>query len=454
MKTTRKMRKVAGSVLVAALLLGGAMWVQAQEPLADACPEGSILEGDIGIGGLECSNCSFRVNEDGERLWMFRSEPVIGSVRAGGPAHGALRGGDLIVAIDGVLITTREGGQRLANIKPGDTVELTIRRGRESRQVAIIAAARCARRTPVVAAPVAAAEPAPAVAVEAVPVPPAADVELAPGIAIPDRFPLAPRVAIERSIRIRGLFPSGWFGFGIRCNCEVQTSQEEEPPVWMFREPPEIFSVEDDSPADRAGLRRGDELTEIDGVALTSEEGGRRFGAIKPGDTVTFTYRRGEQTREVTMTARDRPAPTAALAEEVARAERSRQREATTRQQLIAELEQQRQRQADITRELVEQAARAGDTRAAEVEALMLQLEQQRREQRQLQRELQELVLRQQPAPQPNYDIANQLRYAGTVGNVEIEVRGGSSVIATVIEEGKELLIITRDARIRIKRPD
>jgi hypothetical protein len=46
----------------------------------------------------------------------------------------------------------------------------------------------------------------------------------------------------------------------------------------------------------------------------------------------------------------------------------------------------------------------------------------------------------------------DQLRFTGSVGDVDVEVWGGSSVITTVIEEGREIVIVTRDARITIKR--
>jgi C-terminal processing protease CtpA/Prc len=159
------------------------------------------------------------------------------------------------------------------------------------------------------------------------------------------------------------VFPKGWFGFGISCNCEVRTGSAESPPVWVFRSPPEVYSVERGSPAGRVGLRRGDLLIEIDGVPLTSEEGGRRFGAVKAGQAVEFVYRRGGETGAVTIKAGERRVPGARRPEDVGR-----------------------------------------------------------------------------------------LRYVGTVGDVEVEVRGNSSVIITVIEPGREIEIVTRDARIRLRR--
>jgi hypothetical protein len=84
---------------------------------------------------------------------------------------------------------------------------------------------------------------------------------------------------------------------------------EEETGVaeWSFAEPPEVSSVEDGSPADLAGLRRGDVLLEIDGDALVTAAGGRKFGSVKPGQTVRLTYRRGGETGSARATATRRP---------------------------------------------------------------------------------------------------------------------------------------------------
>ncbi|NNK49002.1 MAG: PDZ domain-containing protein, partial [Gemmatimonadetes bacterium] len=104
------------------------------------------------------------------------------------------------------------------------------------------------------------------------------------------------------------LLPSGWFGFGIQCtNCRWSVEEDTGVSEWEFSAPPEISSVEDGSPAEAAGLRRGDILLEIDGEPLLSRDGGRRFGSVEPGETVRWTYRRGGETRTTTATAARRP---------------------------------------------------------------------------------------------------------------------------------------------------
>jgi hypothetical protein len=100
--------------------------------------------------------------------------------------------------------------------------------------------------------------------------------------------------------------PDGWFGFGMRCNnCGV--SENNGVRSFRFRETPSVVSVEPGTPAARAGMRRGDRLTHVDGVPLTSEAGWRRFGAIQPGQQVRWTYTRGGQSHQATMSALRRP---------------------------------------------------------------------------------------------------------------------------------------------------
>jgi len=75
----------------------------------------------------------------------------------------------------------------------------------------------------------------------------------------------------------------------------------------FFGEAPTVESVEAGSPAARAGMRRGDRLTHVDGLALTTQAGARRFATIRPGQAVTWTYRRGSGTYSARTVAARRP---------------------------------------------------------------------------------------------------------------------------------------------------
>jgi hypothetical protein len=116
--------------------------------------------------------------------------------------------------------------------------------------------------------------------------------------------------------------------------------------------------VEAGSPAERAGLRMGDELVRIDGVPLHTSAGGHRFGSVRPGQTVRWTYRRGD--RELTVPVRATEPPRT-------------------------------------------------------------------------------------PAP------LRAIRFEDVIGNVDVQVRGSPSVVTTIVEQGRELIIETPDARILIR---
>jgi hypothetical protein len=74
-----------------------------------------------------------------------------------------------------------------------------------------------------------------------------------------------------------------------------------------FRTPPTVLMVDVDGPAHRAGLRRGDTLTAIDGIEITEEAGGRAFTSVEPGQRVTLTVRRGGAERRLPIVAVARP---------------------------------------------------------------------------------------------------------------------------------------------------
>ena len=296
------------SLLAVAMLLTMSGSADGQQGVASACPDGATPRGEIGISSFECSNCAmFTMRDDGRRSWSFSAEPTVRTVEPGSPADGKIEDGDRLVAIDGHLITTGEGGDRLANLTPGETVSIVVRRGSRERTVAVVPRSECPRSGGAATAPVIAATPSP---------------QRVPYVPRPDRMP-APAVAAAPATGVSvgavprptlALLPSGWFGFGIQCTeCRWSVDDEDGTSEWEFSSPPEVSSIQAGSPAAAAGLRRGDVLLEIDGESLVSEEGGRRFGSVKPGQNVRWTYSRGGETRTTTATAAERPGPLAPL---------------------------------------------------------------------------------------------------------------------------------------------
>lgn len=103
-------------------------------------------DGTLGLTWLECvtkGGCA--VNEHDSRGWthVFSVEPTIRALDPHGPAAGSLKVGDAIVEIDGYLITTAEGGRRLANTPTGTAVALRIRRQGRERTVTVVATPGC-----------------------------------------------------------------------------------------------------------------------------------------------------------------------------------------------------------------------------------------------------------------------------------------------------------------------
>lgn len=228
------------------------------------CAEGEWVLGDLGISRSECT-CSVTYGPGRAVIWRFDSELTIREVRTSGPAEGKLRAGDKVVAIDGLLITSAEGGRRWGEVRPGETVQLLVRRDGRERPVEITAGTKCR---------------------------PEHQVD-------PDIW--------SSGLALWNLLPRAWFGFTVICRkCTVRKRRGGEETLWSFRTPPEIRAVFDGSPADRAGLEPGDVLTEIDGIPLTAGRGARRFSTVQPGETVRLTVQREGESLTVEIAAVER----------------------------------------------------------------------------------------------------------------------------------------------------
>lgn len=201
--------------------------------------------------------------------------PAITSITDGSAAEAAgLRTGDTVVAIEGLPLTTPEGFERWAYARAGVTVRLTVRRQGQEREVAITPTDRSSASTTF--------------------------------DFYRERLRIAQRRGLE-SLRRAYRSPMGWLGIGIECTrCEVMTVGRRQH-TWSFSRPPAVEWVDVDGPSHRAGLRRGDTLIAMDGVDLTTSEGGRAFGQIEPGQRITLTVQRDGRERRVSLVAVARP---------------------------------------------------------------------------------------------------------------------------------------------------
>jgi S1-C subfamily serine protease len=400
------MRKwtIAASGLVALTAAFPASRVTAQEREALECAASARPMGSLGIRRLSC-NCGIVAAPNGDDASVFsvRSEPTVLSVTPGGPADGVLRPGDVIVSVDGMLVTTREAGSRLTRPSVGVPVRIGVRRdGRES-ELSVTPAAMCPGEAAfgiVTGGPPSVRS---RIATEAV-VSPEVRVRASSGVVTPrGKTAIVSRAAPPAGVaapvtgsvqaRVAGtavyappaspaiLLPTGLFGFGITCeDCGYKLAGDSY--EIFFDDEPRVLSVEKGTPADAAGLRSGDVITRIDGEPVTTSEGARRFRSVEPGQSVTFGYPRGGVPATVTIRAVSR----------------------------------------------VDRAVRGQSGYAATIRSTG------------------------RNAQAPAASAASQLRFSGTVGNAEIEVRGGSNVITTVVRQGEDIIIVTGDTRIRIHR--
>lgn len=428
------------------LLVAAVLALTTAGPSAAACKGDLPKVGYLGITELNCdctTNFSLR-SKDGKaalsRSWTFRSEPVIGSLKPGGPSWGELKEGDVITAVDGAFITTREGSARFSSLEPGQSVKLTVRRDGRELPVTLRVGGICpeeltgvfslgelvAPRAPeprdAVEQPRSPRVPRPARAPRAIvnprpsevaPVPPVPGVDPvpapdpAPGFRWSDRPLRVLRGGLDAPVFTPEALPRGWLGVGLSCQeCGGELKDGEQQPVWSFGTLPTVSFVDPEGPSARAGLRRGDQLTHIDGISLVTEEGGKRFGAVKPGQKVQWRIIRDGAARTLAMTAVQRPGEEA-------------EGMGIFRDQLRALRD-----------------ANEGMARSQEMKDLMRQLG-----------ELERLAPK--AAPQR---IERRLRYAGSVAGSDVEVRGLGNVV--VDDSGDEVIIITRDATIRIRPGD
>lgn len=271
---------------------------QVRSDEAVACPQG-FEEGSIGISGLACDGeCTLTLRKDGtERSWSFSTEPRVFGINDEGPADGILREGDHLVAIDGVLITTQEGGRRYANLQPGETVDVRFRRDGRVREATLEVVGDC--RSPVEPARVVGRIPPPAPAVDEVR--PRRAVSVSPRVRVAPERRTTVEVAegaYDRAVTTRrattgilaGVSPTGKLGVGFSCTeCGTQTDEETGEEVWFFSGPIEVTAVNSDGPADGAGIQRGDLISAIDGKAMDSPDGGLAFTRLTPGESVRLT---------------------------------------------------------------------------------------------------------------------------------------------------------------------
>jgi hypothetical protein len=240
-----------------------ALTLAARAADAQTCAGGIPRTATLGIGLLQCvgGSCTVNARDGAGRAHDFSTEPRVWRLDA--PAAGVLRDGDQILAVDGALITTRDGGRRLANLRAGTPVALRIRRAGWEMRVSVTPRPGC--NTPSLAVTPTAARPE----------------TPAPGSA-------EGRAAEEAGPRI-------YFGMELDCG-DCGWRQEGAEWRWHSAQPMRVKAAVPGSPAHRAGLRAGDVVLRINGHELTDRGAGQFFDRLSPGHPVRFEVRRGSRT--------------------------------------------------------------------------------------------------------------------------------------------------------------
>lgn len=337
-------------VVVAGGLLAGATAAAAQE----GCPLGRAPYGSLGIGLFQCPGGSCSINmhdvsrgELGPMRHSFSTEPRLRNI--GPPGSSVLRDGDVLVAIDGKLITSVEGGARLGGLRPGEDVRLTIRR--DGREIDAWLTAERSCRYPGLEVGQAAGLSGRGLTYSMALLPDsvhgftlsndttwtryslldrvwsAHSDSLAYGITT-DSLRWGPLVFPEGTVSSDIVWPSnqavtfaepsltpfGLFStttrpqveFGVAISCgECGWRRSGGRLRFVTGEFPVVDAVEAGGPAAQAGLAVGDVLISIDGHPIPSDEGGRRLGALEAGERVTLEVRRGDRILEVSIAPRE-----------------------------------------------------------------------------------------------------------------------------------------------------
>ena len=291
----------------------------------------------------------------------------------------------------------------------------------------------------------------------------------------------------------------GWLGMGISCSrCTLFTWDRSAGRGlvvssgpgrrWTFREPPVVFSVEANGPADKAGLRTGDTLVSIDGYPLTSVEGGERFARIDPGQTVALRYRRDGQEADARMTAGARPRSAEfayqdslrslarAQARQREQMERTMQRVREAQQRAMEQSQEALERQREYMQQLAERLQRAQQEATDSAQQESIQRSRAALDSALARMRVAESLYAQVPAPAPLPALApvapmapmppmpalapvaplsyreqrafGPLRYSGQIGDVVIEVR--SPYAPATQESDSEVVVTSRDLSVRI----
>ncbi len=307
-------------------------------PLAgQQCPDDRPPYPSIGVERFQCRGGSCSVNRlQGDTYsHSFSTEPVVIQTWNRDSRGDDVMEGDVIVSVEGALITSREGGLRLGSLPIGEPAELEVRRHGQMIDLEVVPEASCDLPHLFVSSETSVALLASQYASAArqqgvlnqqltstrIQATQAEGVNRAALLGnylttLSNRTELTPPVefGIELSCGDCAWTRSGvaWgravvVGQVPRATGTSETSPERHRTTMRFvtDEFPVIRAVERDGPADVAGVQIGDVILTVAGMPITSREAGVLLGEIEAGNPVTMELRRGNQIVSIDIVPRE-----------------------------------------------------------------------------------------------------------------------------------------------------
>lgn len=297
---------------------------------AQQCPDDRPPYPSIGVERFQCTGGSCSVNRvQGDTYrHTFSVEPIVIQTRTRDSRGDDVMEGDVIVSVEGALITSREGGLRLGSLLIGEESDIQVRRKGRLVNLEVVPEPSCElpRLTVSSGLPLLLAG------------------ELATGLRAQlvnqqltaVRLQETQEEAVSRAALLGNylttlanrteLTPPVEFGIELSCgdcawtrsgvawgrNVAIVSHAADTTRTPLRRymrfvtdEFPVIRAVERDGPADVAGVQIGDIILTVAGMPITSREAGELLGEIEAGNPVTLELRRGNQIVSIDIVPRE-----------------------------------------------------------------------------------------------------------------------------------------------------
>lgn len=297
--------KIHTEILTRTMVIAMAFVAPAATAQSMECEDGQVAYPWIGAHAFHCpgGSCSFERIRRGEveARFDFASEPWLRAIDEGGPAAGILHEGDVLVAVNGFLITSARGGRELAGLPVGASARLTVRRDERLIEAQVSPRLRCepvmlmsgstvvrvqGRPVPLVRTPLGTALRAENSPLSSDPLPTLAPLLRADALLF-EATPLMKR--------------RGNLGIAFGCDDCSFSTDDDDGFAWHSPQYLSVKAVTAGGAGDVAGLEPGDLITAVNGHDIKSDEGGLMFFRAFVGDVLELSFERDGEQRATTL---------------------------------------------------------------------------------------------------------------------------------------------------------